>query len=334
MPGTLSDDDLDRRLRAARPEAADVEPTAFDAELLSRVTRAPERRRRVALPIAAVAAAALAVAVVLAGTHLSATDDAQAAIARAARWFAPAPGTILHTRSVLSDARSTLVQEAWQAVDAPGRQRLVQIQDGRRVETTADAVYDPTTRTIYENAKADAADLTRERRRIRTAIERKIAGAQAAGVAADVIARLRHDERRLVAEAGTRGAAGGAATAGDTTVAQIRKNLEAGRATAGAATTHDGVEAYPITLLQPGAGGRSVRWTLWTAARDGRPLELRIDSGPGTAAVETTRWTAYELLPAGRAAALLTLTGAHPGATVVRDRTAYEAATRRLFPNG
>jgi hypothetical protein len=88
-------------------------------------------------------------------------------------------------------------------------------------------------------------------------------------------------------------------------------------------------------VVQSDSGGRdTVRWTVWTAASDGRPLELRIDSGAGTNAVEVTRWSTYEALSGNRADALLTLTAAHPGARVVRDRSAYEAATERLYPNG
>jgi hypothetical protein len=331
----LTDEDLDRRLREARPPATEADPSAHDADLLARLTRAPDRRRRLALPVAAVAAAGLAVAVVLAGTHVSATDDAEAAIARAQHWFAPAPGTILHTRSTLTDRGTSLVQESWQSVDAPARQRLLQEQDGRRVETTADAIYDPASDTVYENAPADASGLAAERRRIREAIGRKIAGARAAGAGPDVIAQLRRAERLALAKAGTRTDTGFVGSAGDTTVAQIRKNLTAGRASVGAETTHDGADAFPITLTQSDPGGRdTVRWTLWTAAGDGRPLELRIDSGPGTETVEATRWSTYELLPAARADGLLTLTGAHPGARVVRDRAAYDAAGDRLFPNG
>ena len=55
--------DLDTRLRNARPSAADVDPGAFDGELLARVRRGPPprgpSRRRIAIPaVAAVVAAA------------------------------------------------------------------------------------------------------------------------------------------------------------------------------------------------------------------------------------------------------------------------------------
>jgi hypothetical protein len=112
--------------------------------------------------------------------------------------------------------------------------------------------------------------------------------------------------------------------------AQIRKLLGQGKAELGPETTHAGITALPITFWPNGTGPESPRWTLWTVADDGRPLELRIDNGPGTDPLQTTRWTVYELVDS----APLTLTGAHPGARIVRDPDAYEAATARLYPNG
>jgi hypothetical protein len=77
-----------------------------------------------------------------------------------------------------------------------------------------------------------------------------------------------------------------------------------------------------------------VRWTLLIATVDGRPLELRSDNGPGTPALETTTWQTYELLRGSAGEQLVSVRGAHPGARVVRDPDAYEAATRRLFAKG
>lgn len=92
--------------------------------------------------------------------------------------------------------------------------------------------------------------------------------------------------------------------------------------------------ARPITLRTGPPGAGEPPWTLWTAAADGRPLELRVDSGPGTRIEETTRWTVYEVVLGDDADALLTLKGAHPDAKVVRNPDAYEAAMSRLYPKG
>jgi len=76
-----------------------------------------------------------------------------------------------------------------------------------------------------------------------------------------------------------------------------------------------------------------VRWTLWTAADDGRPLELRIDAGGWTRKRETVTWDVYELLSGPEHDQLVTVRGAHPSARVVRNAAAQQAAIERLFPD-
>ena len=332
-------DPLDARLRAARPPVADVSETAFDAALLERVRAHPRpatrrhRPRAFALPAAGIVSAATVAVVVLfaAGPdRVAGPASAPAAVTRALRWFDPAPGTILHIRSELTSTapdggRHTLVQEQWQSADRPERQRHVERDGARLVESAGDDIYDPSTNTVYEHV----APGPRQREQLSEAIERKIATAKAQGAPAKVIARLRADARK--AQAGTlESGAGATQPAGDPTVRKVRLMLRDGDAVVRGRERHDGVEAWAITLT--GSGGP--RWTLWTAVADGRPLELRIDGGPGTPLVEGTRWTAYEVLPADRADRLLTLAGAHPDARIVRDPDEFQDALRRLFPDG
>jgi len=326
------------RLRAARPPAADVPDDAFDAVLLARLLAQPParglrtpRRARLALPAAGIVAAA--VLALTAGSDRVA-NPASAAIVQAQRWFDPAPGTILHFRSELTSAtpdggHHTLIQEIWQSADHPERQRHVERDGDRIVETAGEDVYDPATNKIYEHVPPGP----RQRAQIRTAIERKLAAAKAQGASADVIRRLHVDARK--AQAGTlEDGAGAPLPAGDPGVGKIRMLLRRGDASVRARERHDGVEAWAIAL-EPGPQGEGApHWTLWTAASDGRPLELRIDNGPGTPILESTRWTTYETLPGDEADRLLTLTGAHPDARVGLDPERLDAARQRLFPKG
>ena len=68
---------------------------------------------------------------------------------------------------------------------------------------------------------------------------------------------------------------------------------------------------------------------------DGRtytPIELRTR---GTGGGTVLRFVAYETLPAGeRTEDLLSIAAQHPGAPVVRDAAAYDAALQELFPRG
>ena len=87
-------------------------------------------------------------------------------------------------------------------------------------------------------------------------------------------------------------------------------------------------------------GGRD---TLEIRAQDGHttyyvdpdtyaPVEL---DTTGTDGGVNLRFTSWEVLPDGGAnAALLSLAGQHPSATVDSDRADYRAAEQRLFPNG
>jgi hypothetical protein len=328
MADTMTDP-IEARLRAARPPEAAVADNAFDAELLVRVQavpRGPVRRGRLHIALPAAAAVVAAMVVLTAGSGQVASP-ASAAITQALRWFDPAPGTILHFRSELRSGDRTLVQEIWQSADDPERQRHIERDGDRTVETAGGDVYDPATNTIYEAVPPGPALLAQRAH----AIERKIAAAKEQGAPAAVVRRLRADARRE--GAGTLGAARSAdLPAGDPTVMKIRLLLRRGTAVVRGHETHDGVDAWAIGLLPGPAAGP--RWTLWTAVSDGRPLELRIDRGRGTPIVESTRWTTYEMLPASAAGRVLTLSAAHPDAAVVRDPDRLAAAQQRLFPNG
>jgi hypothetical protein len=97
-------DDLDTRLRAARPVAAVPETDAFDAALLARIRRHPIGRRSLprvgATHVLAVAAVALVAAVTFGGGPANVGGpDTASAVTAALRWFAPPAGTVLHSQS-------------------------------------------------------------------------------------------------------------------------------------------------------------------------------------------------------------------------------------------
>ena len=323
-------DPVDTRLRAARPRAAVADPDAFDAELLRRIRSAPvarRNRRRLLLPAAAaVVAVAAAVLVLVPGSATAPT--AEAAVRQAMRWFDPPPGTVVHYRNVIRGQDvPPLVQEVWQSVDHPGQLRRLESWEGTTVEVADGLLHDPAANTTYVDVAPPRAERVAALRR---ALDEKYEGAKRAGASAEQLRRMRADFRAVLRHPDA--PAGGSEPAGDTVVAGIRAELERGSAQLGAETTHAGVPALPITL-EPGPRGETrPRWTLWTDAADGRPLELRIDSGPGTPVLQTTMWTTYEVLR--DADATLSVRAAHPDARIVRGHQEYEAARARLFPRG
>ena len=153
---------IDERLRAARPEAADVEEDAFDAELLAHVQHLPiERRRtvprRVAVPMVT-AGVTLVVAVALlfaGGPGDIGGPSSAAAIERALHWFNPPAGTVLHVRSIETRGSGTTTRESWQSADDPTANR--EVLDGPiPYESTRDGLFDPTSNTIYQRTEGMA----------------------------------------------------------------------------------------------------------------------------------------------------------------------------------
>jgi hypothetical protein len=343
--GHPEDDVIERRLRTAKPPqaAAERDPGRAYAELWPRIVASPaprpagRRPRRLALPAALACIVAVAAVVVAAGpSGLRSPAGAGAAISRSLHWFDPPAGTVLHVRSDMTSRRpaapaTTLTQESWQSVDHPGEERRV--EPGVETDAAGD-LYDAATNTIYAYVAPSAAVLER---RVNAAIGAKIRGARASGADPAVIEQLRRDRaaalRKIAAGQPLSEPDQAHPPVGDALVGQMRHLLLAGDAQVGEETTHDGVAAFPITVRYGQA-----RWTMWTRADDGKPLELRIEGhGPvqlGPEGLETVRWPAYEVLPADRADGLLSVAGAHPDARVIRDAGAYAAAERRLFPHG
>lgn len=268
--------ELDRRLTAARPAAADPTAYACDPDLLARLRAMPVDSRR-ALPAKLATPAVAGVAVVLAGALLLGggparvgTPSAAAAVTQALHWMTPAPGTILHTRSIESDRGSQIVREFWESGDDPSVQRQ-RTTGGTDFEFAADGFYDPATNTIYTANRIEMPSPT------------------------------------------------GGVSGSDPIVTKVRMLLADGQMTVGGLVQHDGVDAWPVSL-KPGLGRT---WTLWVAASDGKPLELRDGS-------QVVRWTTYETTAGGRDAAVLSVRGAHPDARVVTDPEAAKQAADRL----
>ncbi len=122
-------DELERRLRAARPLAAHADEKAVDAALLARLRNQPIAARRtipraVALPVAAgVTVTAAAVVMLAGGPGGAGGPSSAAAISESLRWLNPPPGTILHVRSVETMGARTTTREMWQSADHPDRER-------------------------------------------------------------------------------------------------------------------------------------------------------------------------------------------------------------------
>jgi hypothetical protein len=148
-------DDLERRLRAARPAAARADENAFDAELLARVRDQPIARRSAVPRVGAVPAAAgvtltAAAAVMLGGGPGEVGGPSSvSAVTQALHWLNPPSGTILHARSVEAQGGRTTTREFWQSADHPNAERL-RIEGGRppsRPRATASTTRRPTRST-------------------------------------------------------------------------------------------------------------------------------------------------------------------------------------------
>ena len=201
-------DDLERRLRAARPPMAHADEDAFDADLLARVREQPIAARRtvpraVAVPVAAgLTITATAVVMLAGGPGDVGGPSSASAVTQALRWLNPPHGTILHARSVETQGGRTTTREFWQSADDPATAREV-LSGAEGSETAGDARYDPATNTIYEPP----------------------AGAPSAGKPGDQ-----------------------ALPAGDPAVAKVRILLQEGRMVVRGREIHNGVDAWAISL--------------------------------------------------------------------------------------
>jgi hypothetical protein len=95
--------------------------------------------------------------------------------------------------------------------------------------------------------------------------------------------------------------------------AELKRMVESGQATA-TPTTYNGTPAYKLSVNS--SSDTLLNGTAYVARSDYQPLELDSASHPGAKVV----FSAYEYLPATPANdALLAVTSAHPGATVVNQ---------------
>ena len=156
-------DDLERRLRAARPAAAHVDEDAFDADLLARVREQPIAARRavpraVAVPVAAgVTITATAVVMLAGGPGDVGGPSSAAAITQALHWLSP-PARHDPARPQRRDPGRADHHARVLAVRRPSRPPSARCVERRaELETSGDALYDPATDTIYDAARRHAA---------------------------------------------------------------------------------------------------------------------------------------------------------------------------------
>jgi hypothetical protein len=278
----------------------------FQHELESAIRRDRTRhRRRLALRSGITVAAAAAIA--LGG--LSAIPRAgSSAVERAAAALRAADGTILHTVLVGTltgpDGPKDLQIETWQASSPPHDQLQIVTAGSRRFEVAmVDGVgqlYDSQTNTIYASPSQPNDAQTVDK------------------------ARATKWKTRGAAEAGASGKEKGTiVAAGDSYRAKILGLLESGKVREAGRETVNGRDAIRLV-----SDDGSV--TLLVDAGSYEPIEWRVSEGGRTA---VTWFPTYERLPATDAnAALLSLTGRHPDATVDNDPAHYEAALERLNP--
>jgi hypothetical protein len=242
-------DDLDRRLRAARPAAAEPEWGAVDDDLLARVREQPLAARRTlprAVPIAAAAGVTLtaAVAVMLAGGpgDIGGPSSAAAISQQALRWLEPAGHTVLHTRAIETRSGTRTAHEYWVSADNPADAREIETGDGGDLERSGDAFYDAMTNTIYDPPAGAKTGLGG------TPVDKRI------GATDPMVLRVRTLLR-----------------GGDMTVSDRTESIA-------------GVQSWKISLK---SGLNRRPWSMWVDASNGKPIELR-DPGDGDQVIRWT----------------------------------------------
>jgi hypothetical protein len=336
-------DDLRRRLRAARPAAAQIDEHAFDSTLLARVRQGPIAARRtvpraVAMPVAAGVIVVTTAAVVLGGIpgNVAGPPSAAAITQETLHWLTPPSGTVLHVRSVETSGGVTTTREFWQSADDPNAERELVQGAQATYETAGDAIYDPATNTIYDVpqppkdgvASADSnGDPAKAASAGDASAARAVKAEQAkAPLAADAVKakQLASDPSRS-----DQGKSEDHRLAGDPIVAKVRSLLLDGRLDVTGRQLHDGVDAWAISLKPEYTDLARPGWTLWVSVADGKPLEL-ID--PGETGGQDIHWPVYETITGDGTEQLTSLEGAHPSALVVHDPAQLDAAHERLLP--
>jgi hypothetical protein len=321
-------DDLRRRLRAARPAGAHVDEQAFDGALLTRVRQGPIAARRtvpraVAMPVAVGVIVVATAAVVLGGIpgNVAGPPSAAAITQETLHWLTPPSGTVLHVRSVETRAGVTTTREFWQSADDPTAEREVVLGAQGTYESSGDAIYDPATNTIYDAPAAPEAATPGDA----SAAQAAKAEQAKAPLAADAV-----KAKQLARDPSRSGRAKplDPMPVGDPIVGKVRSLLQDGRMDVSGRQLHDGVDAWAISLKPEFNDLARPGWTLWVSVADGKPLEL-ID--PGEAGGQDIRWPVYETLTSDSAGQLTSLEAAHPSASVVRDPAQREAAEQRLL---
>lgn len=230
-------DDLDRRLRAARPASAEPDWDALDDQLLVRVREQPIGPRRTvprALTISAAAGVTLTavVVVMLAGGpgDVGGPSSAAAISRQALRWLAPAPHTVLHTRAIETRSGTRTIHEYWVSADNPGHARELESGDGGNFERSGDAFYDSTTNTIYDPPAGGKTGLGGG-----PPVDKGI------GATDPIVFKVRSLLR-----------------GGDMTISDHTESI-------------GGVEAWKISL-KPGLGREP--WSMWVDASNGKPIKV------------------------------------------------------------
>jgi hypothetical protein len=341
------------------------ELSAFGRDLEHAAARDLRRRRRTRLLVRGGAVAACTVAIAAAAAVLpSGHGHRTLAVARAAAALDLPRGEILHMVVTGHQTGShgaieaTWQDESWQQTAPPyARRQIERSADGTPVETGSSAgverIFDPSRNTVFELREVAEPEIDIDRASVHY-VDRKRCVEHLRWHAPD---GSRHSARvdcatlkaSLVAAYRDRPADGRATmlrfkdTAGRERVEPVR--LKAAPATSGAGPA-DGFRRVALGLLHSGrarvqghariAGRDAVvirsadgHATYVVDAKTYDPIEWRTR---GTGGGSVLRFRTYETLPADDR--LLSIAAQHPGARVVRDADAYDAAEKRLLPNG
>jgi hypothetical protein len=313
---------------------------SFGAEFENAVRRdlGVRRRRRRTLRAAAASLAAAAAAF---GILSALPSGGPSVVDRAAAALEPPDDTILHYQ-LSGEQRNpdgsvvTWRSETWQLQVAPFTRRQIEVgSDGIRAETLTrgdtNELYDVRTNTIYVASRQELAAANAPKIRI---------------VSKSELAKIAHNPR--VDAAFVIGKGGKHPTVVATAQGAKRLREEAARA-AHETAADPGPRGDILALLKSGraretgrveVGGRDA---IRIESPDGRQIYL-VDAATyapiewtsvGNGGGVTLRFPVYEDVRVDtESMALLDLQAQHPGARVLRDPAAYQAAEARLFPHG